>query len=145
MNDRLGELSSFWSQKTSIFTRLGAVVQLTYIAALVIIIPILLIEFEFINWWWVAVVMLAMVSVFFSFSGRRNLGFLIAIVSILLHFIQAAVNGSWSMFTVEWEVVFSRELPFHNYLFLGSLFLLPLASVLLIIGRPEWKLLKGKA
>jgi hypothetical protein len=141
----IGKLASFWSSKTSIFTRLAVVAQLAYITALLLLVPIIFIEYKFISWWWVGVVILVTLSVALSLIGRRNLGFLVGMVSILVHLGEAAVNGSWSVFTVSWEVVFSEVLTFDNYLFVASLLFLPIATILLVIGRPEWKLLNRKS
>jgi hypothetical protein len=144
MTGELSKLAAFWSPKTAIFTKLGVLVQLAYVVASLPPMTILFIGIGFINWWWVGVLILVVLSVILSFSGKKNLGFVIAIVSILVHLIQAAVNGSWSIFTVVWDVVFFGELLFHNYLFVASLLFLPLSTILLVVGRPEWKLLKRK-
>jgi hypothetical protein len=139
MSIQLVKRSKFWSAETSIFTRLATIVQMAYVVASVVPIAVIFIEFEFINWWLVGVLILVISSVVLSFSGRKNLGFVLAILAIVVHLFSSAVNGTWTIFTVEWEIVFSGGLLFPSYSFVASLLFLPLATVLLIIGRPEWK------
>jgi hypothetical protein len=139
MNSKLGKAAPFWSPETSIFTKLATIVQMAYVVASVVPIAVIFIEFEFINWWLVGVLVLVISSVILSFSGRKNLGFVLAILAIVVHLFSSAVNGTWTIFTVEWEIVFSGGLLFPSYSFVASLLFLPLATVLMIIGRPEWK------
>ena len=145
MTGEIGKLASFWSSKTSIFTRLAVVAQLAYITALLVVATDVFIEYDFINWWWVGVVILVTLSVALSLIGRRNLGFLVGMVSVLVHLGETTVNGSWSVFTVSWEVVFSGVLSFADYIFVASILFLPIATILLVVGRPEWKLLNRKS
>jgi hypothetical protein len=145
MNAGLGNLAAFWSPKTSIFTKLGVVVQFAYILSSLAVMTILLREIEFINWWWVGVLILVVLSIVLSFSGKKNLGFVIASASFVVHLIQASVNESMTIFTVDWGTLLYIELLLIDYFFLASLIFLPLAIILLIVGRPEWKLIKGNA
>ena len=120
---------------------------LAYVASLIPIEIYLLTEFEYVTWERVGIICLALVSVLLQFFGRRNLGFLLAMIAVTANYIWSFFSGALTIFTYDWRVIsgYYGEITYLQPLYLASLILLPLASILLIIGRPEWKLLKGKA
>jgi hypothetical protein len=142
-----GQRVKFWSRENSIFTKVAAVLLLAYVASLIPIEIYLLTEFEYVTWERVGIICLALVSVLLQFFGRRNLGFLLAMIAVTANYIWSFFSGALTIFTYDWRVIsgYYGEITYLQPLYLASLILLPLASILLIIGRPEWKLLKGKA
>jgi hypothetical protein len=53
--------------------------------------------------------------------------------------------GYYNILTLPWEFILSGQASNIIWLVVPSMAALPLSSLLLIIGRPEWKRLLGKA
>jgi hypothetical protein len=142
-----GQRVKFWSRENSIFTKVAAVLLLAYVASLIPIEVYILTDFGYVIWERVGVICLALGSVILQFVGRRNLGFLVAMIAVTANFLWSFLNDVITIFTYDWRVLsgYYGEITYLEPLYLASLILLPLASILLIIGRPEWKLLKVKA
>jgi hypothetical protein len=136
-----------WSRETSIFNRVAAVLLIAFVGSSVPIEIHILTEFDWVVWERIGVIALVSISIVLQFVGRRNLGFLVAIIAVIANFLWSLLSGATTIFTYDWAFYFSpsREMFFLDPLYLASLILLPLACILLIIGRPEWKLLGGKA
>jgi hypothetical protein len=124
----------------------AAVLLLAFVASLIPVEIHILTDFDFVIWERVGVITLVVISVILQFVGRRNLGFLVAMIAVIANYLWSLLNGAFTIFTYDWRVLsgYYGEITYIEPLYLASLILLPLASVLLIIGRPEWKLLKAK-
>ena len=90
----------------------------------------------------IGVIFLVLVSVVLQFIGRRNIGFLVIILST---FLELTSVGMFNIFTLPWEYILSGQASNLIWLIVPSMAALPISCLLLIIGRPEWKRLTGKS
>jgi hypothetical protein len=88
----------------------------------------------------IGVIVLVLVSVMLQFVGRRNIGFLVVILST---FLELTSVGMFNIFTLPWDDILSGKVNNLIWLVVVSMAALPVSSLLLIIGRPEWKRLKA--
>jgi hypothetical protein len=135
--------SKFWSAETSIFTRLAMVLQLAFVGTGIAVVIVDLITPTYLfNVLRIGVIVLVLVSVMLQFIGRRNIGFLVVILST---FLELTSVGDYNIFTLPWEDILSGQINNLIWLLVVSMAALPISSLLLIIGRPEWKRLKARA
>jgi len=144
MNTQAVKPSKFWSADTSIFTRLAMALQIAFIGtgiavAIVDLLEPILLFFTFLR---IGVIFLVLVSVVLQFIGRRNIGFLVIILST---FLELTSVGMFNIFTLPWEYILSGQASNLIWLIVPSMAALPISCLLLIIGRPEWKRLTGKS
>lgn len=136
--------SKFWSAETSIFTKLAMLLQMAFIGTGLAVVIVDLIDptYVFILYLRIGVIFLIVVSVVLQFIGKRNIGFLVVILST---FLELTSVEEYNIFTLPWDYILSGQASNIIWLIVPSMAALPLSSLLLIIGRPEWKRLKGKA
>jgi hypothetical protein len=144
--------SKFWSAETSIFTRLAMVLQMAFIVTSLAVAIADMIQPTYLfssNWSYplfsylrIGVVLLVVVSVILQLVGRKNIGFLVVLFST---FVELTSVGMYNIFTLPWDFILSGQANNLIWLVVPAMASLPFSSLLLIIGRPEWKLLQGKA
>jgi hypothetical protein len=149
------KLKLFWSSKTNIFTRIAIVLLFAHFVLMMpqrINLPEVLV-FYFTNldyldiqllWYLVGVFtwFAAGVAVGLTVFGRKNLGFLVAMVAFVLHVVELI------SFEIDFVEMFSNLQDFNPIgiaWLVSSLLVFPVATVMLVIGRPEVqrKLKKG--
>ena len=135
--------SKFWTADTSIFTRLAMLLQMAFIGTGIAVVIVDLIEPTLLFFSLrIGVIFLVLVSVVLQFIGRRNIGFLVIILST---FLELTSVGYYNILTLPWEFILSGQASNIIWLVVPSMAALPISSLLLIIGRPEWKRLKARA
>jgi hypothetical protein len=136
----VNSFTRFWSKEVSIFTQIATVLLLVHAVFSLIVSTYWNIQFGFLSFNVIGPVLalIVLAAVVLNFVGKRNIGFLVAMIATMAHFVVSEITGSWNFFRIDWSFVFSGELVLLGWLNIVSLVLLPLAAILLIIGRPEW-------
>ena len=136
----MNSFARFWSKEVSIFTQIATVLLLVHAVFSLIVSTYWNIQFGFLSFNVIGPVLalIVLAAVVLNFVGKRNIGFLVAMIATMAHFVVSEITGSWNFFRIDWSFVFSGELVLLGWLNIVSLVLLPLAAILLIIGRPEW-------
>jgi hypothetical protein len=140
MSSQVNSFARFWSKEVSIFTQIATVLLLVHAVFSLIVSTYWNIQFGFLSFNVIGPVLalIVLAAVVLNFVGKRNIGFLVAMIATMAHFVVSEITGSWNFFRIDWSFVFSGELVLLGWLNIVSLVLLPLAAILLIIGRPEW-------
>jgi hypothetical protein len=140
MSPQVNSFTRFWSKEVSIFTQIATVLLLVHAVFSLIVSTYWNIQFGFLSFNVIGPVLalIVLAAVVLNFVGKRNIGFLVAMIATMAHFVVSEITGSWNFFRIDWSFVFSGELVLLGWLNIVSLVLLPLAAILLIIGRPEW-------
>jgi hypothetical protein len=138
--------SKFWSTETSIFTKLAVGLLVFYVVDSSIGLVNLVLEYGFFNLLFlnIAVISMALISLFLQLFGRLNVGFLVALAATFTDAVKAMLLSEINKFTMFWDIVTVLGSG-ANWLGMVSWYSLELVSILLIIGRPELKLTKRKA
>ena len=137
----------FWSAKTSIFTKIAIVLLFTHFVLMAPqrrFLPEMLVfyftnldylDIEFL-WFLVGVVswVAAGVAIGLTVLGRKNLGFLVAMVAFVLHVVELI---SLEIDYVEMFSNLQNLNPIGIAWLVSSLLIFPVATVMLVIGRPE--------
>jgi hypothetical protein len=143
MSIPLVKRSKFWSAENSIFTRLAMLLQMAFVATGIAVVIVDMIQPTYLfNFLRIGVILLVVLSVILQLVGRRNIGFLVVLFST---FVELTSVGMYNIFTLPWDFILSGRVNNLIWLVVPAMASLPIASLLLIIGRPEWKLLQGKA
>jgi hypothetical protein len=140
MSPQVNSFARFWSKEVSIFTQIATVLLLVHAVFSLIVSTYWNIQFGFLSFNVIGPILalIVLAAVVLNFVGKRNISFLVAIIATVAHFIASEITGSWNFFRIDWSFVFSGDLVLLGWLNIVSLVLLPLAAILLIIGRPEW-------
>ena len=145
MSTQLSQRVKFWSKENSAFTRLAMVLLIVFVTFSVINDTYSFIEYGLIFLSSVGVIFLVFLSIILQLVGKRNLGFLVGIISTLTHLVwQGLLTNEGTIFTVGWDFVLSGEMNPIHWLWIIAVAILPLSSIFLILGRPEWRNLKRK-
>lgn len=144
MNTQSNQRVKFWSRETSVFTQFAMVLLMLSGVSFLINDVYSLIQYGVISLFGYGVIFLIFASIILQLVGRRNLGFLIGILATLTHLAEAFSMGIWSIFSVDWSFVRSSEMIPVFWFGIIALVALPVSSVFLVLGRPEWRSIKGK-
>ena len=141
----ISEPTNSWSPAKSFFTRLAILPLVAFVLTGFSIYIVEIVNsfnepgyLPVFNGLRIGVVVLVVVSIIFQFLGKGSLGFLLVVFSTIVDLTSV---GMFNIFNVPWEYIFSGQMTPLAWIPLVSIFTLPMACVLLIVGRPEWKLL----